>query len=338
MTRVGILGTGSIARWHARCWQRLPVELVGYFDLNRDAAMGFAADFGGTAFETLDAFLDQVDLVDVCTPGTAHLACVLAAAEAGKAVACEKPLARHLDVCQQIVDGCEAAGVPLFVAHVVRFFPQFEAAKQTLDSGEIGTPRVIRTVRNGSFPRGSNDRYYGDFSKSGGVIMDVGIHDIDFQRWCCGEVERVFARGLAFDGIERCDHALISLRFTSGAIGHIECSWAHPPGQFRTRLEIAGDGGLIEWDSVDRQAMVMALRDPDDPSAAVERTGQSPTAPHDDPYCKELAHFLDHVENGTPLRVTPHDALMAVKVSLAAIESQRIGEPIEIASFEEVLA
>lgn len=89
---------------------------------------------------------------------------------------------------------------------------------------------------------------------------------------------------------------------------------------------------------MDRQAVVVALKDAADPGAAVARNGSSPTAPDDDPYYKELAHFLDHVENGTPLRVTPHDALMAVKVSLAAIESQRTGQPIEIASFEEVQA
>ncbi|MEM7131779.1 MAG: Gfo/Idh/MocA family oxidoreductase [Chloroflexota bacterium] len=335
MKRIGILGTGSIARWHARCWQRLPVEMVGYFDLNQAAAQGFAEQYGGTAFPTLDEFLDQVDLVDVCTPGTAHTECVVAAAEAGKAVTCEKPLARHLNECTTMIDACEKAGVPLFIAHVVRFFPQFAGAKASIDSGAIGNPGVIRTVRNGSFPGGNGNTYYGDFRKSGGVIMDVGIHDIDFHRWCCGEVERVFARGLSHAGIDDRDHALMVLRFESGAIGHIECSWAHPPGQFRTRLEIAGDEGLIEWDSADRQAIVSAFRLEDDPKAPVPRNGESPTSLDDDPYLKELAHFLDHVENGTPLLVTPHDAYMAVKVSLAAIESVRIGQPVDIASFEE---
>lgn len=334
MQRVGILGTGSIAHWHARCWKRLPAELVGYYDLNQSAAQKFAEKYGGSAFPTLDAFLAQVDLVDVCTPGTAHLACVVAAAEAGKAVTCEKPLARHLHACRQIIDACEAAAVPLFVAQVVRFFPQFERAKSIIDNGEIGKPGVIRTTRANSFPRGSVDVYYGDFAKSGGVILDVGIHDIDFQRWCCGEVKRVFTRGLSFDNLHHCDHALILLRFESGAIGHIECSWAHPPGQFRTRLEIAGDGGLIEWDSLDRQPVLTAIRAADDP-LAVTRQGESPTAPVDDPYFKELAHFLDHVEHGTPLRVTPQDAYMAVKVALAAIESQRTGQPVDIATFQE---
>lgn len=336
MKKIGILGTGAIAHWHARCWERMPnANLVGYFDLNQAAATEFSEKYGGVAYTSQDEFLENVDLVDVCTPATAHLPCVLAAAKAGKPVTCEKPLARHLHQCQQIVDGCEAAGVPLFIAHVVRFFPQFEGAKQAIDKGDIGTPAVIRTVRAGAFPRGLNDTYYGDFAKSGGVIMDLGIHDIDYQRWVCGEVERVFARGLSFDQLDQCDHALITLRFESGAIGHIECSWAHPPGQFRTALEIAGDGGLIEWDSVHRQAVTARFKESTTPSTNEHQSAASPTAPQDDPYYKELAHFLDHVENGTPLRVTPHDALMAVKVSLAAIESVRTGQPVDIASFVE---
>lgn len=336
MKRVGILGTGSIAKWHARCWARMPnADLVGYFDLNNAAAQSFAEEFGGTAFTTQDEFFDNVDLVDVCTPANAHLPCVLAAAEAGKAVACEKPLARHLAPCQQIIEGCEAAGVPLFIAHVVRFFPQYEGAKRAINNGEIGQPRVIRTVRAGAFPRGLNDTYYSDFAKSGGVIMDLGIHDIDYHRWIGGEVTRVFARGLSFDALDQCDHALITLRFESGAMGHIECSWAHPPGQFRTALEIAGTDGLIEWDSAHRQAVTARFSQAAAPELKEHQSVASPTAPWDDPYYKELSHFLDHVENGTPLRVTPHDALMAVKVSLAAIESERIGQPIDLATFAE---
>lgn len=336
MKRIGILGTGSIAHLHARCWQRLPVEMIGYHDLDQAAARAFAERYGGVPFPALADFLNEVDIVDICTPGTAHADCVVAAAAAGRAVVCEKPLARHLNDCQRIIDACEEAAVPLFVAHVVRFFPQFAAAKAAIDGGEIGTPGVICTARNGSFPRFGRDNYYGNFDKSGGVIMDVGIHDIDFQRWCCGEVERVFARGLTFRGVHQRDHALILLRFASGALGHIECSWAHPPGQFRTKLEIAGDGGLMEWDSADRQPLKTAFYHPEEPSAPALRNEESPLAPDDDPYCKELAHFLDHVENGAPLLVTPHDAYMAVKVALAAIESERTGRPVDLASFEEV--
>ena len=116
---------------------------------------------------------------------------------------------------------------------------------------------MIRTVRSGSYPdAGSAWRkglaitsYYADFAQSGGVLLDLCIHDIDYQRWCFGEIERVFARGMMFAGKEPKDHALLTARFANGAVGHIEGSWAYPRGHFSTRIEIAGTEGIIEWDS-----------------------------------------------------------------------------------------
>jgi predicted dehydrogenase len=164
--------------------------------------------------------------------------------------------------------------------------------------------------------------------------MDVSIHDIDFVRWCFGEVERVFARGMTYANVPGKDHALISLRFANGAIGHIEGSWAFPPGQFHTRLEIAGDQGIVEWDSQKDQPVIAAVRSSLETTDVVRSTA-SPLIPADDPYYKEMAHFLDCLDGGRPFLVTPHDAMMAVKVSVAAIESMRRGEPITIAEFEE---
>ena len=327
MKRVGIIGAGAIGGWHAERWQKLPVEIAGFYDVRRDAAVKAAQQFGGRVYDSVEALVNDVDLADVCTITTAHKEGVLAAARAGTAVICEKPLARTVTDCEEIIAACAGAGVPLFVAQVVRFFPQFEKAKEILDSGQLGNPGVIRTVRAGSMPAWGERSWFHDFEQSGGVLMDVGIHDIDFARWCFGEVTRVFARGLSFRGENGRDHALTTLRFANGAIGHIESSWAHPPGQFTTRFEIAGDEGLMEWDSQKDAPFRLALSSDD---GSVERSVASPLAAENDPYYAELAHFLDCLENGTPCRVTPHDGLMAVKVSLAAVESMRLGKPVEI--------
>jgi predicted dehydrogenase len=335
MTRVGLVGTGAIARHHALQWQKLGVTLSGFYDIVPAAAEPFRQQYGGRICASLSELLAQVDIVDICTPAVAHKECVLAAAQAGVPIVCEKPLARHLADGEAMIEACERAGVPLFVAHVVRFFPQFAAAKEMIDRGVIGKPGVARTIRGGSFPRAVGAQIssvYSNFNLSGGVVLDVSIHDIDFLRWCCGEVERVFARGLTFSGVPERDHALMTLRFASGAVGHIEGTWAHPPGQFRTRLEIVGDKGLVEWDSREPGPYVAAIVDD---SGEVQRATPSLLADLDDPYCLELAHFLAHVQQGTPLRVTPYDAYMAVKVALAAIESIRIGKPITLATFHE---
>ncbi len=335
--RIGIVGAGSIAQIHMDRWSRMPdVELAGYYDIDESAAQRAADRFGGQVYPSLEALLDDVEAVDICTTATAHREPVLAALEAGIPAVVEKPLSRHLADCEAIVDAQARTGTPLFVAHVVRFFPQFAQAKAVVESGAIGQPGVIRTVRGGSAPGGGGwgsqataRSYYGDFEKSGGVILDVGIHDIDFQRWCCGEVERVFARGLMFAGKEPKDHALIALRFASGAIGHIEASWAYPPGRFRTRLEIAGDKGIVEWDSLAPAPVQAILQGEDDPMDVQSRTS-SPTAPEDDPFYAELAHFVRAVDQGRSPQVSAYDGLMAVKIALGAIESERQGKPIAI--------
>ena len=332
MRRVGIVGAGGISRIHAAAWARLPVELAGWHDIVPEAAAAAAERWGGRSFDSLEDLLAESDIVDVCTNVTAHPEPVMAAARAGKAIVCEKPLARTVAQCEEILAVCTERQVPLFVAHVVRFFPEFEAAWRAVQAETIGKPGMIRTVRAGDFPRrsvGAAARHYADFEQSGGVIMDVGIHDIDFHRWCMGEVERVFARGLLEADVPQCDHALLTLRFESGAIGHIEASWAHTPGRTRTHLEIAGDQGLVAWDSRDPASLTWRTREDDMPMA------QNALQEADYPYFAEMAHFLDCLDTGCEFRVTPHDALMAVKVSQAALHSIRTGQPVAIAGFRE---
>lgn len=339
MTRIGIVGAGAIARLHATQWHKLPVTIGAVYDRHPERMETFCAHYGGRPCSSLDELLGLVDVVDICTQTDSHLATVLAAAAARVPIICEKPFGRHLHECERMMEACDATNTPLFVAHVVRFFPQYTRAKEVVDSGAIGRPGVIRTMRAGSFPRSGAQfasPFYADFARSGGVILDLGIHDIDYQRWIGGEVERVFARGLAFSGVQGADHAFLSLRFTSGAIGHIDCNWALPPGQFRTRLEIAGDQGLIEWDTFEPPPLVWARPNPDAPLQS-EQGGGSPLAPLDDPYCRQFAHFLGCLDRGAPFLVTPHDAMMAVKVALAALESLRTGQPVEIATFREVV-
>jgi len=331
---IGIVGAGLIGAWHAARWKQLPVELVGFYDVSPETAAQAAAQFGGHAFDGLDDLLAVVDVADVCTPTSHHKVPVLAAAAAGKDIVCEKPLARHLRDAEEMVAACRAAGVRLFVAQVVRFFRQFARAKALLDSGALGRPGVIRTVRGGAPPNPGHRPWFTDFAQSGGVIMDVSIHDLDFARWCLGDVERVFARGLTFAGVEPYDHALVTLRFKNGALGHIEGSWAYPPGRFRTRFEIASEGGLIEWDSLDPMPLTVTLKSDESLQAPGIPQPHSPLAPHDDPYFLELEHFLHCLESGDEFLVSPQDGLKAVRLSLAAIESIRTGRPVYVDTFE----
>jgi UDP-N-acetylglucosamine 3-dehydrogenase len=340
MRRVGIVGAGLIGTWHAAQWKRLPVKLAGFYDVAPETAAEAVAEFGGRAFDGLDDLLAAVDVVDVCSPTPYHRVPVLAAAAAGRDVVCEKPLARRLDEAKEMVTACQAAGVRLFVAQVVRFFHQFSQAKAILDSGALGRPGFIRAVRGCAPPDPGRRAWFADFGQSGGAVMDVSIHDLDYAHWCFGDVERVFARGLTFAGVEPYDHALITLRFRNGAIGHIEGSWAYPPDRFHTRFEIAGDQGLLEFDDLAPAPLTVTLKSESGKSPQAPGTPKphSPLAPRDDPYFLELAHFLNCLESGDAFLVSPQDGLEAVKLALAAIESIRIGRPVYLDEFEESVA
>ncbi|MEM7734712.1 MAG: Gfo/Idh/MocA family oxidoreductase [Deinococcota bacterium] len=336
--RIGVVGAGMMASWHVERWldlQRLgiagrghPVQIAGIFDKNQQRAAELANTYTCPAFTELDGLLAACDIVDVCTPTDQHADVVVSAARVGKDVICEKPMARSLQDAQRMADVCEQAGVRLFIAHVVRFFSQYEGAKAALDAGKLGSPGVIRLSRGGSFP----GRWYGDYARAGGVILDLSIHDLDMARWCFGEVTQVFARGLTFDNIPECDHVIINLQFESGALGHVSGSWAYPAGKFVTALEVAGSDGIYEWNGFAPDP-VLGSFDAGSDLTSVMNDMASPLAPEDDPYSKELAHALDCITTGAPFRVEPADALATLKLALAATASVKQGTPIRLSEF-----
>lgn len=331
--RVGIIGAGAMARIHGAAWNKLPVTLTGCYDRHPERAEAFCHQFGGKPYTSLEELLPDIDVLTICTHTDGHKEAVLAAAKSRVAIVCEKPLARHVRDAEEIVEVCEATNTPLYVAQVVRFFPAYAKAHAAVAAGQIGRPGVIHTTRAGAFPRSGgafSSPFYADFARSGGVMLDLAVHDIDFHRWVGGDVDRVFARRVDDSQRTNRDHAFITLRFKNGAIGHIDASWALPPGQFRTSLEIAGDEGLIEWSSL-QQPPLQSVRidDDDEPQIAFS----SPLAAHDEPFFAQLAHVYDALTMGKPFRVSPRDGLMAVKVALAAIHSATTNRPVDVNTF-----
>lgn len=332
MRTVGIVGAGGMGGFHAARWRELPVTLGGFFDTDQARAEQRAKEYGGRVFDSVAALVAACDIVDICTPPADHAAVTLAAAEAKRHVVCEKPIARSLADAERMLAACEAAGVTLFIAHVVRFFPEFARAKQVVDTGALGRLGVVRTIRGGARPAMSP--WFADVAQSGGVILDVGIHDIDYLRWLCGDVERVFARGLTWQNLAA-DHALITLRFASGAIGHVESSWAFPQGVFRTFVELAGTEGILVHDSDDVRPLDVRYKEGMVP--ATPPPSSAPAVSGDDPYLAELQHFLDVLDGRAELIVTPRDAVEALRVALAALASMRDGRPVLVHGFQEAL-
>jgi predicted dehydrogenase len=257
---------------------------------------------------------------------------VLAAAAAGKQVICEKPLALTSSQARAMIAACRTAGVELLVGHVVRFFPEYVAAKHAIERGAVGTPAVLRFTRSTYRPRGRGDDWFADPARSGGLLLDLMIHDIDQARWMAGDVTRVYARSLAVQRPEAgVDHCLALLTHANGAISHLEASWAYPVPVFRTRFEVAGTAGVLDHDA-DRDAPVRATLAAAGAAAADVPLPGSPM--HEPPHTTELRHFLAVLRGEEPRRVAAVDGLAALLVAEAAARSLHSDQPEPVATEE----
>jgi predicted dehydrogenase len=332
--RVGILGAGGMGSTHAAAWAATPATLAGIVAEPPAEAEPLAARYGARAYPSVAALLPDVDTVDVCTPTHLHYEMVLAAAAAGKHVVCEKPLGRTLAQGQEMIAACRAAGVRLFVAHVVRFFPEYALAKSLVDAGQVGRPAVLRLARGSYRPKKAAGNWFLDEAKSGGLLLDLMIHDFDYARWVAGEVESVFARSIGSRTADApVDYGMAILRHRGGALTHVTGAWAYPPPTFRTGLEIAGDGGLIEFDSTATAPieLLVQAKPGDAPDVAVP-----PSVAAESPYTTEIKEFYAALTGGPPARVTAEDGLAALQIALAAAESARTGQAIRLAPLPEV--
>ncbi len=327
--RVGIIGAGWIGQWHAARWRQLPVTLAGFYDVHADTAQQAVSGYGGEVFADVEQLIRAVDVVQVCTPTIYHKQYVLEAAAQRKHIFCEKPLARNLPDAREMIAACARAGVRLFVGQVLRFFPQYVRAKQLIDQGFVGKPGMVRLLRAAGHPFTSERRaWLKSVENTGGCMMEGGVHDLDFARWAIGEVDHVFARGLTFrtDLDFPADHGFAVLRFKSGAIGHIEESWMVTDGRFRQQFEISGDQGLIKYDSLPPEQFSISLRAESRPALL---PGE-PLSPEDEPYYRQLAHFVDCLLHDKPFLVSPQDGLEAMRLSLAILESMRTGKVVNV--------
>lgn len=329
MQRVAVVGAGTMGRTHANIYASMPnSEVVAICDLRIEAAQELADSLSARAFAKLEDALKEIefDVVDICTPTPTHLDNIKTAAAAGKHIVCEKPLARTISQAMEAQRICEEAGVTLFVGHVVRWFPEYRRLKALVDSGAIGETVMVRATR-GNVAFGDSDNWFANLQMSGGAVLDLIIHDIDWLRWCYGKVRRVYAKGLYASQVSGMDHTLVTLRFDNGVIAHIEGNWARPDG-FRTEVEIAGTEGLLEYSSTKSMPLIIKHRSSDGTNATTYVPDFVATRT---PYYCELEHFINCLEDGKTPDVTGEDGVEAIRICEAALKSISTGEPITLA-------
>ena len=326
--RLAIVGAGTIGTIHGLCSLQAPEATVtSVWSRSLDKARALASKLDAKAYNSLEAAVEapDVDVVLICTPTFLHCRHALLAIEAGKHVICEKPLARDLAEARAIIDAAQSAGLELHVAHVVRFFPEFRRLHDLVLEDAIGAPALVRMSRASSFPHGSDD-WQGQLELSGGVVLDMAIHDLDWLLWAFGPAKRVYARGLFPLGLSFLDYALLTVRLQNDVIAHIECSWAEPEG-FRVHGEVSGDEGLLTYDSLSSTALRIDPRHPPDIPPGVN-VPTSYTA--ESPYVLQLRHFARCVRGEEKPIITPQEAIDALRLALAALEALSTGQPVSL--------
>jgi UDP-N-acetylglucosamine 3-dehydrogenase len=331
MVNLVIVGAGTMGSVHARSCLDIPEASVSWVvDLDGARAEALAGTLGARATTDLDEALNarDVDAVIVAVPTFAHRDVTERAAAHGKHVFCEKPIARTIEDAQAMLDACSKAGVRLMIGHVVRFFPDYARIHEELQRGAIGQVGVVRASRLNVYPvnaQGGSRSWYADLPRSGGVILDLMIHDLDTLRWYFGPVERVFARSLSYTEYQpRVDYALAILRFVNGVIAHVEASWAH--GSFRTAIEITGEHGALRTNSEETRPIHVERAGPvPPPTGAIVPRGQLPAGPYE----VELRHFLDCIASGAPILTNGLESLRTLAVALAVLESAQTHRPIQ---------
>jgi myo-inositol 2-dehydrogenase/D-chiro-inositol 1-dehydrogenase len=329
MIRFALFGAGRIGRMHtANLAQRDDARLVYVVDSKPGAARALAEPLGARPADAAMALADPaVDAVLIATSTGSHADLSIAAARAGKAIFCEKPVDLTLAKVDACIRAVRKARVPMFVGFNRRFDPGFRSLKQRLETGAIGRlEQVIITNRDPGLPE------LGFLTTSGGLFLDFTIHDFDMARWLLGEEPvEVFAWGTVLVdprvGTEASDidTAMLLMRTASGRLCHITNSRRAVYG-YDQRVEVLGASGMLRVENVT--------------PTTVERSGSDATT-IDNPwpgfqtryaaaYAAELGAFIRSVEEGTRPEIGPEDSRQVVVLAQAALKSSRSGEPVRV--------
>lgn len=322
MLRVSVIGTGMMGGRHVKNFSASGCSrVVRVFDLDRATAAAAAEPVGAeVASEVEQCLAEDIDLVVIATPTPAHAPLCLQAAAAGRHIFCEKPLARSLAEGEAAVAAAHRAGVKLCVGHVLRFFPAYRVAHDLIGEGALGRVGMARLARLNRFPRG----WFGDYAQSGGVLLDMSLHDLDWLVWTFGMPTRLYAQNRR-DDMPRLDYGLASLRFAGGEIAHVEGSWADAAG-FRTNFDIAGSGGLLRHDSTVGNTLAIQPHQTE--------PGAPPTIPSSpdprSPYVIQAELFVHSLLEGADPPVSGEEGLASLRVGLACLESAETGNAVAL--------
>ena len=329
MTSFGLLGCGRIGRVHAATIAAHPrARLAACFDVDASAAACVAARTGAMVATSVEAILSDpaIAAVLIASSTDTHVDLITRAAQAGKAVLCEKPVdldIASVDRCWTAIGGSDPV---VMVGFNRRFDPSFRALRDRLHAGEVGTlEQVVITSRD---PRPPPPQYA---AGSGGLFRDMTIHDFDMARYLAGDIVEVFAAGAvlidpAIGAAGDFDAAMIVLRAASGALVHINNSRRCAYG-YDQRIEAFGATGMLQaGNRHDTTVEVWAAAG----TGARDPVQDFFIARYADAYRAELDHFVDCIETGRAPLPGFADGRAALVLANAALRSARTGQAVRL--------
>lgn len=325
--RICMVGAGRVGKVHSNSIVRhLPSgQVVALVDPVADVLQTTGKEFGIEAqFDSLEKALEAVefDAVVITTPTFTHKQLALLAADSGKHVFLEKPMALNLAECDEIIAGVERCGVLLQLGFMRHFDPEFAAAAKRIEAGEIGRPMMIKTLTHGP---GLPPAWARDLKTSNGMLAEVNSHDWDTVRWLMGSnYERVYAEVANFKGeanhVETenfYDNALVNIHLENGGLAMI--SGICPCGYgYDARVEIYGEKGVMQIGEMQGQAVVVCTDRDHGLVTPIYRTWPERFAWG---YINEMEHFVQCIQTGSAPKVGGNDGKWAVAGVLAGTRS-----------------
>ncbi len=307
--KVGIIGYGFIAKVHIANIVRFPdIKITSVFSRSKKRVRGLKDVSFYTDYKDMIK-KEQLDTIFIATPTQTHKEIACYCAEQGLNIFLEKPMARTIEECNSIIDSIKENKINLFVGHTLRFWSTYGSVRNYLTSeSTIGDIQSINSKRLGSFPW---SKWFADQSISGGVILDLSIHDIDYALWILGKATSVSCRAIKIlkYEMEVFGESLTTLNFENDKMAECEGSWAKPADfKYYTNTQIRGSKGTIELD---------AGKIYNNELLEIQNIYSS-----DNGYYNQLEHFFDVILNkNKKFLVTPNEAREAVKTCLGAIKS-----------------
>lgn len=332
---LAIIGTGRMGSVHARnIVRQIPeAELVAVCDIRREVAQAVANELGiERVVEDYHELLadKKIDAIMIVSSTDTHAFIMKDVAAAGKHIFCEKPLALDLEKIDAALAVVKKSGVKLQVGFNRRFDKSYQRVKAIVDSGEIGKPCILKiTNRDPDFPAL-------DFLRvSGGIFLDLAIHDFDMIRYQVGEVEEIYAMGNvlinnALKEFGDVDTAVVSLKFRNGAVGSIDNSRKAVYG-YDQRLEVFCSNGTAMAKNEEETVAIKGNQDgflsAKPPYFFMQRYAPC--------YVEEVRQFVECVRDNKPTPTTGEDGRAAVVLGFAAWKSLRENRPVRISEFSK---